>query len=309
MDEYQDQATNGQVIFGAGLVAAVLAAVALLLSRRKPKPKTAAERVGETVEATLGQARDAAQRLIAQVPDGSRELDRAGREARRLFNLGSHRGHELVRDVEEQAQRLSKQAQHTGDQAATSAQHFAAHAASAAIERAERALEAGAHLAGAAREQAPRVAQRVNDEIVPTLRDIASQAAEAAVERWHEARERAAEHPMADLRRLESQAAHLAEAGGDLARGTGAAVADRAAGISRRAAEATEHTVDRARDVTKKGAEATVSTSKDTGALLFWVGAAAGLIFYALLNEERREQITQAVQAVINDIQGYDDEF
>src|ERR671912_642400 len=100
MDEYQDQSTNGQVIMGAGLVAAVLAAVALLLGRRKPKPKTTVERVGETVEATLGQARDAAQRLIAQVPDVPRQRGRGGKKPRGLIKFGSKRRQGLFRDID-----------------------------------------------------------------------------------------------------------------------------------------------------------------------------------------------------------------
>jgi hypothetical protein len=323
MDDYQDQSTNGQVIAGAGAAAAVLAAVALLLSRKKAKPKSQAEEIRQAVDEALSQARSSGWRLLAQAPAKSEDLERAATEGRRFFER-RHKAEQRRADAAaEQVKRWGRAVEQERDHAPTSAQQIAALAAAAAVERVERALGVGAQLAETAREQAPQMAHRLGEDVVPSLRDIAAQAAEAALERWNELREHAPDLRAPDLRHLEDNALHLATTGGDLARDTGAAVAGRAAELSRRAAEATEQTVGRARDASKKGAvvaghakdasvrtaEATVETGKDTGAILFWLGAAAGLIFYVLLNEERRQQITDAVQAVIKDIQGYDDEF
>lgn len=323
MDEYRDQSTNGQVIAGAGGAAAVLAAVALLLSRRRSQPTEITEQVREAVDEALRTERASAWQLLASAPERLPEIDRIAEEVRRRLDRGRGEEQELVRDAADTVKRAARSLEEAREHAPTTAQVIAAQAAAAAVERAERALGAGAQLAETAREQAPRVAQRVSEEVVPTLRDIAAQAADAALERWNDVRERAPEIHPPDLRHLEENALHLATAGGDLARGTGAAVAERATQLTRRATEATEQTVERARDVSKKGAEtvthakeasvrtaeATVETGKDTGALLFWAGAAAGLIFYVLLGDERRRQIAESVQAVIKDIQGYDDEF
>ncbi|MDQ3692559.1 MAG: hypothetical protein M3464_02880 [Chloroflexota bacterium] len=326
MDEYQDQTTNGQVIVGAGVAAVLLAGLALLLGRRWQAEDTAAERVRHEAEAAIGEARTRGRWLRDRAKEASPELERAAKEARHLVERGSRSGDELAHDVEEHAKRLASRTRRTGEQTASTAQQVAAQAA-AAVERAERALGAGASLAEAARERAPRVAHRLGDEVVPSLREVAAHAAEAALDLWHEARERAAAIDPVDLRHLEKQAMHLAAAGGDLARDTGTAVADRASDLSRRVAETTELTVDRARDASKKTAggaaelakdasKRTAETGKNTGALLFWMGAAAGLIFYALLNQERRAQVSEQVaalssqvQTLIKDFQGYDEEF
>jgi hypothetical protein len=261
--------------------------------------------------------------LLAEAPRGAHELERAAAEGRRLLHRGRKAEHHPVHDAAEQVKRWGRSLEHSRGHAPTNAQQIAALAAAAAVERVERALGVGVHLAETAREQAPHMAQRLGDDVVPSLREIAAQAADAAVDRWHELREHAPALHAPELRHLEGNALHLATAGGELARETSAAVAGRAAELSRRAAEATEHTVDRARDASKRGAavaghakdasvrtaEATVDTGKSSGAMLFWAGAAAGLIFYVLLSEERRQQITASVQALLKDIQGYDDEF
>jgi hypothetical protein len=286
------------------------------LSRKKSKPKTPAEQVRESVEEALTQAKASGRRLLADAPDTSQQLERAFTDLRRRIERGRGADQNVAHEVAEQVRRWGRSVDRSRHHEPTTAQQVAAQAAAAAVERAERALGAGAQLADTARDQA----QRWGEDVVPAVRDIATQAAEAALERWNELREHAPEiHPpdaRRELRHIESNAV-------DLARGTGAAVAERAAGISRRAAEATEHTLDRARDASKKGteavshvrdasvrtAEATVESGKNSGAVLFWAGAATGLIFFVLLNEERRQQILGTVQALINDIQGYDDEF
>jgi hypothetical protein len=50
--------------------------------------------------------------------------------------------------------------------------------------------------------------------------------------------------------------------------------------------------------------------------MLLWAGAAAAIVFYALLDQERRQQFLRTAETVvtqvgelIKDFQGYDDEF
>lgn len=348
MDEYREQTSNSQVFLGAGIAAALLAGLALLLTRKKPK--TPAERVSESVETTLAQAREAGQRLIHDA-EKSPEVKKAKKKAKKMFGRGKKAGKHLAKDVEVQAEhvakdvekrahhlgrdveerahdveerferltrdleerfqhltkdledrakRVSKDVKRSGDPT-TAAQKLAAQVATVAVDRAARGLK----LADSAKDRAPNVAHRVGDDLVPALREIATHAAEAAIERLQEARNLAGEINPGELRHLEHQAANLAHAGGGLARETGHAVAGRARDVSKKAEDAAHL----ARETTKRTADATVETGKDTGALLFWLGAVLGLIFFVFLNEERREQVTLAVQEFIKDIQGYDDEF
>ena len=345
MDEQQDQPTNAQVIAAAGMAAAVLAGLAIALGRRREKEPPLArqlpERAEQTDEQAAGRARTVARRVAAAVPqttavaeewalgaarggwDRLARLTHAEREAvaharaaagsevgrrrrtRRAARRRGERGHEVADQIRGQAQRLGEQTAST----ASAAQAIAAQAAAAAVASAERALGLGASLAESAKERVPQVTHKVGDEVVPSLRDGAFHAASTAVDLWKTARERAAEVAHADLAKPAVDVAHAVAARGERAHEATAAATDKAA------TKATE-LGGRAKDVSRRTAEATVETSKDTGALLFWAGAAAGLVFYVIMSRERREQLTQAAQAVttqvqelIKDLQGYDDEF
>ncbi len=199
-------------------------------------------------------------------------------------------------------QKAKARVQRAGEQTASTAQAVASQAATAAAARAERARDVGSSLAGSARVRVPQLSQKVSEEVVPSLRDVAVQAAATALERWQTARERAAEVAQQELA---PQAAQAVAKGSERAKEASAAVAERATEAG-----------GRAREASRKAAEATVDTSKETGALLFWAGAAAGLVFYALMSAERREQVTRTaksvtaqVQELVKDFQGYDDEF
>jgi hypothetical protein len=65
------------------------------------------------------------------------------------------------------------------------------------------------------------------------------------------------------------------------------AVTDRAHAVTGMATGA----ADRAKGASKHAAETTVNTTRDTGALIFWLGAAAGVVYFALLDERRRNQV------------------
>jgi hypothetical protein len=160
--------------------------------------------------------------------------------------------------------------------------HRVAEPAADVVGRASRgAGSAAAHLAGAA----------------DTASDRAKSAASSVVERAEDASDRA--------KHAATNVAVRAEDVSGKAKGAAALAVDRAEDATGRAKEATKH-----------AAGATVSTSKETLGTLFWTAAAAGIIFYALLNEQRREQILKALDSVfsqaremIREIQGYDDEF
>ncbi|HEX5498319.1 MAG TPA: hypothetical protein VFX03_03795, partial [Thermomicrobiales bacterium] len=170
-------------------------------------------------------------------------------------------------------------------------------------------LGRGAALADAARQRAPEVRHALPDEVVPGLREVAQQAATAAVERWQDLMERAAETAPSELPEPVAQAAHRLKA-------TGGKVKDAPAAAAHEAAERVEELGDRAKAATRRGAEATVETGKETFAIIFWLGAALGVIFWVLLDERRRTQAQRfvneaTVQAreLVRDLKGYDDEF
>lgn len=186
------------------------------------------------------------------------------------------------------------------DHAATLAQAVIEQAANRAVANADRAKAVAAKAKG-------RVAsaQKASEEVVPSVREIALQAASAALDLWQAARERAeegvesAEHAIADhaasvVGQAEKRAKHTIEL------------------VGGRAGEISEH----AKEATKTATDTTVHAGKDTGATIFWTAAAAGVVFYALLDKDRREQVLRIVDTVvgqareiIRDFQGYDEEF
>ena len=240
-------------------------------------------------------AESLATQSASRAMSGFDRLRRGPRTATERRKQGGH-------DVKDQAM---ERAQRVGAQTTSTAQSVATQAAAAAIAGAERARGAGASLVDAARERAPQVGQRVSDELVPSLRDLATQAASAALELWEAARERAVDAAESAQHDFAPHAAHAFEAGAGRVKEAGVAVGGRVGEVG-----------ERTKDASRKAAGATVDTGKDTGATLMWAGAAAGLVFYALLDDERREQVTRTVQSVagqvqelIRDFQGYDDEF
>jgi hypothetical protein len=208
------------------------------------------------------------------------------------------------------------------EQATTLAREIAEQAATKAMAGAEKARELGSSLAADSTSRVREVPHKVSDDVVPTLRDLAIQAASAALELWQVAREKAAE--AADAAQAEvGDAAHLMGAAEKRARDAGSAVADRVDEVGERAKEAksavtgrVEEVGGKAKEASAHAVEATVSTGKDTGATILWAGAAAAVIFYVMLNQERRDQLLRAAESVIKqsrelirDFQGYDEEF
>lgn len=66
----------------------------------------------------------------------------------------------------------------------------------------------------------------------------------------------------------------------------------------------------------RQAATVAAKGTKDTGSLVFWTAAGAGVVFYAFLSDEQREQVKAAARRISSeareiyrDIQGYDEEF
>ncbi len=160
-------------------------------------------------------------------------------------------------------------------------------------------------LAASGSERAKEISTRVNEDVLPTLRDVAMNAASAAVELWEAARERAAEAAADAQHDLAPVARHGLLSGGEKAREATYLVADRVT-----------ESADHARAASRHAADATVSTGKDAGATLLSGAAAAGIVYYAFMDKERREQTLRTINGMIGgtrelirDIRGYDAQF
>lgn len=191
------------------------------------------------------------------------------------------------------------------DQAGAMAHSIAGQTAVRAASGAQHVKDAGTQLAGQSFRSVGAASHRVGDDLVPTVREVAAQAAAAAVDLWQMARERAEDVLDSAHQEIADPAAHLLGSAQAKARDTSSAVAQRA-----------DVAGEQAREMTRRAADATVHAGKDTGATVFWAGAATGIVFYALLSKERREQVLQVVDSIvgqtkeiIRDFQGYDEKF
>lgn len=160
-------------------------------------------------------------------------------------------------------------------------------------------------LAVAGGSKARDVSIRVNEDVLPTLRDVALNAASAAVELWEAARERAVDA----AQDAQHEVGPVAKYG--LASSTGKAK-DVSHLLATRMSDGTVH----AKDATKHAADATVSTGRDAGAALLWGAAAAGIVYYGIMDRDRREQTLKTINGMIGgtrelirDVRGYDSKF
>jgi len=212
---------------------------------------------------------------------------------------------------------------------APSIRDVALQAASAAIELWQATRERAEVLVDGAESAIGEPAAGVVDFVDRRARSAASQVADRAEDVSGRARHAAAhvaeraEEASDRARHAVSNAAERAEEVTDRARNAASNVAGSAGEASERARSAATHAAHvaddvsvRAKEATRSAAETTVATSKDTGAALLWTAAAAGIVFYALLDKGRREQVLKVVDEVIaqareivRDFQGDDEEF
>jgi hypothetical protein len=197
-------------------------------------------------------------------------------------------------------------------QASTVVHSIADQAASTAVAGAERAKGVTSSITSVAKDRGATKAEipepvvdfqhRVTEEMIPTLRDVALQAASLAVELWQSGRERAAEAVDSAQSDFGPQAAQFKEAAAKRAIEAREAAARRAQDAkqvgARRVSDASYAVADRAADVagrakstSRHAAETTVDTTKDTGALIFWTATATTVVYFAFLDNKRRDKV------------------
>jgi hypothetical protein len=156
--------------------------------------------------------------------------------------------------------------------------------------------------------RASKFARAKRGSAVPSAREIALNAAGAAIELWQAARDRA----------------------GETVGTVQSTVVDSAAGVKHSASDLTHEAVDRARhvgtavtdsahkaaDSGKHAAAGTAKAGRNTLGFAFWAAAAGAIIYYAFLDENRRNKAKDlAMRAIsegrtlLQDLQGRDAEF
>ena len=174
--------------------------------------------------------------------------------------------------------------------------------------------------ARATKKQSGRLSSRLpGSKSAPTVRDVALNAATAAIELWQSARDRAGDTVGSVQSTVTDSAADIKHS----AQGVTSDAVHRVAGVKDDAVDrvkSVSHAVGdlphKAADTSKSAATTTAKTGRNMFGLVVWTGAAGAIIYYAFLNEERREQVRQiAMQAIseartlLQDLQGQDGEF
>jgi hypothetical protein len=202
----------------------------------------------------------------------------------------------------------------------------------------EQATARAMEQARATKKQSGRISSRIpGSRTAPTVRDIALNAATGAVELWQTARDRAGETVGSVQSNVTDSATNIKHgaqgvtAGAaqrvvgvkDSAQGVTVGAAQRVVGVKDDAVDrvkSVSHAVGdlphKAADTGKSAATTTAKTGRNMFGLVVWTGAAGAIIYYAFLNEQRREQVRQvAMQAIsearalLQDLQGQDGEF
>jgi len=185
------------------------------------------------------------------------------------------------------------------------------------------AKDRGTHLGDQVRERLPEVRDQVESRVAPFVRDVQKQAkpflsdaAAAATTalgvagtKAHDAREWAEKDALPDVRDALEDVSHKVA---ETARNAEHVIANVSSDASERLSDVGETIEGRSRQAAAVAAQGT----KDTGSLLFWTTVTAGVVFYAFLSKEQREQVKAAgrrvgseAREIYRDIQGADETF
>lgn len=312
----------------AGASAAAIGQLAEVLGHEvKERAETAARAAPDRARAASHRIQQEGSRLAEAVPGElerieaavTTEAKRFGRRARRATRRGSEKGRDVAAAS---VDRTKRRAERLGKETTSTSRQVASQAAAAAIAQVERLLGSGDAVGEANRRgwvKASRSSRNDRAEVAPAWREVADRAVAAALDFWQGSRETAREAAgtaEAGLGRSTKKASRVVAAQGDRVRSASGAAAERAADRAAEVGDLAAQARDRARGTGQRAVEATADAGKDTGATLFWLAAAAGLVFYGLLDAGKRERTihvartaTTQLQELIRDFRGYDDEF
>lgn len=235
------------------------------------------------VSKTLGHVVDQGAKIAGQARDGAPDVvEKASKSAHDAFEQAQGRAPEVREWAHDVAIDASQRAHHLADQARTHAPEVGAQVASAI-----HSAQDGAKL---------------------VLDDVASRTARL-VDGAKEAGSHASESFLPEVQ-------HRVDAVASKAKSQGQASATTLATLGATAGDKLSHTTDAIEHQSKAVATAAGHGTKDGGSLVMWSLAAAGIVYYAFLNEEQRVKVKESgqrifaeVKEVYRDIRGYDEEF
>lgn len=249
--------------------------------------------------------------LMHQAADSTPDLPDLGDRLAASTLRGSDAAHHALERAPDALDRATKSAHDVLGQARSHAPELRDRALDAAADASKR----GRHLIDDARSHAPEVgAQAANalhhaqDAARPVLGDVATLASRL-VDDAKVAGSRASESLIPELQQR-------AEAVAEKAKSQSGVSAATLSALGATAGDRLSHTTDVVEKQSKAVATAAGRGTKDGGSLVLWTAAAAGIVYYAFLNEGQREKAKESGQRIVaeikdvyRDIRGYDEEF
>ncbi len=257
----------------------------------------AASRASGAAHDALDRAPDVVDRLSRSLGDvaqhGAKVAGKVRDEAPGVLDKASKSAHEAV----DQAQRRAPEVRDLAHDVAVEASHRAHQVAHQAKVHAP---EIGAQVATAL--------HSVQEAAKPALDDVSAMA-----NRLKDSAKEAGTHASETL---VPEVHHRVDAVAGKAKTHGQASATSLAALGTAAGDKLSHTSDVIEHQSKAVASAAGHGTKEAGLFVMWTAAAAGIIYYAFLDEEKRakarasgQRIAAEIKDVYRDIRGYDEEF
>ena len=283
---------------------------------------------------SASEVRDRGSKLADHAKDTAPEVrERASRAAHRakdqapgLLGKGKH----LLNEAGEQGATYASQARDKGpelrNKASKAAHEVAEHARdlapevrAAATGLSHSAADRASHFVDQARDKGPDVLGAVGDHVADAfhsaqkqarpLMEEAASAASKAVEQAKDAGKHAAESVVPEIQ-------HRADSVSDRMHLQGHSAVSSLGAIGSAATDKLANTTDAIELKSKSAASAAGRGTKETGALLAWTAAAAGLVYVTFLNDQQRQRVKESglriateVKEVFRDLRGQDGEF
>ncbi len=265
------------------------------------------ERASRSTSDALGKGTALAHQAVDSAPDFRNRLAASSASAAGLVAAGSDAAHKALDRAPDALDRTSKSAHDVVDQV----RHRAPDVRDRALDVAADVSERGRHLADEARSHAPEVGARAakalhqaQDAAAPVFGEVAA-VTSRLVDDAKEAGAHASEKLIPELQ-------HVAER----AKSQGEASATTLSAFGSTAGHKLLHTSEVVEKQSKAVATAAGRGTKDGSSLIVWTAAAAGIVYYAFLNEGQREKAKESGQRILaeikdvyRDIRGYDEEF
>lgn len=266
------------------------------------------DKVSASTSGAVSKGSEAAHQVFDRAPDAFGTVTKSVGSA---AQQGAKIAASVRKDAPGAIDKASKSAHDAFEQARDRAPEVRDRAHDFAVDTSQRAHR----LADQARTQAPDVGAQLvtalhsaQGSAKPVFRDVSTQAARL-LDGAKEAGSQASESLIPDVQ-------HRVDAVAGKARSQGQASAATLAALGATAGDKLSHTSDVVEQQSKAVATAASRGTKDGGSLVMWSLAAAGIVYYAFLDDEQRvkakeagQRIVAEVKEVYRDIRGYDEEF